>query len=368
MLYEQLDTPCLLINLDIVEKNLRRVADFALEQGVALRPHAKTHKIPALARMQIESGAVGICSAKLSEAEVMLNGGIKDIFIANQIIGSKKLSKLIELSRRPVRLSSAVDSLAGAAALNHAMQQAELWHDVLIEIDTGLNRCGLADETDRRCDEILKLAAFIISSNGLRLKGIYTHEGHINSMIDRNRAEENALRVGQKMVQIAESIRAAGFDCPTVSVGATSVYRVTPTVPGVTEMRPGTYIFNDAGMVAVGAADWNDCAVSILCSVISRPAANRAVIDAGSKTFSSDKYPFQTSFGAFKYRPELSVTWLNEEHGVIIGDVSCLKIGDKVEILPNHVCSAVNMHDQAVAVRKGHIEAVWEIEARGKLT
>jgi len=167
------------------------------------------------------------------------------------------------------------------------------------------------------------------------------------------------------MIEVAAAIRRLGFACPTVSVGATSVYHVTPTLSGITEMRPGTYIFNDAGMVMVGAADWRDCALSVLCTVISRPTPTRAIIDGGSKTFSSDKYPFQSGFGAFKKRPELSVSWFNEEHGIINGDVADLKIGDKVEILPSHVCSTVNMHDEAVAVRAGQIEAVWRIDGRG---
>lgn len=362
MFYDQLDTPRLLIDLSIVEKNLHRVADFAKEHHVALRPHTKTHKIPALARKQLEFGAMGICSAKLSEAEVMLNGGIKDIFIANQIIGSFKLTKLIEMSRRSSKLSSAVDSNEGAAALNQAMHQAGLKHDVLIEIDTGLNRCGLTELSD-----ILKLAFLITKCDSLNLKGIYTHEGHTNSITDRERAFEQALNAGEKMVAIAEEIRGNGMSCEIVSVGATSVYHVTPTVKGITEMRPGTYIFNDVGMVMLGAAEWNDCAVSVLCTVISRPIQNRAVIDAGSKTFSPDKYPFQKKFGAFKNRPDLSVSWFNEEHGVVIGDVENLKIGDKVEIFPNHVCSTVNMHDEAIAIRDDQIEAIWRIEGRGKL-
>lgn len=362
MTLQNLDTPVLLIDIDGVEKNLDRMMAFAQKHRLMVRPHIKTHKTPELAHMQIEKGAAGITVASLGEAEVMADAGIMDIFMAYEIIGSAKLKRLAALMQRSVKLTSAVDSLTGARALSQAMTQNNLCHGVLIEVDTGQGRCGIKDPGN-----VLALAQAISALPGLRFKGIFTHEGQTYGVIEREKIRQIALKAGQTLVTMANYLDQNGFHCDTVSVGSTPAWNFTGTIPGITEIRPGTYIFNDRVQVACGAAGVTDCAATILATVISHPEANRIVIDAGSKTFSDARPAFLAGFGQVKHRPDLIVNWTNEEHGIIQGQAQELTIGDLVEIIPNHICTTVNMLDTMWLHQSGHNLTQVRIAARGRV-
>lgn len=360
MIIQNLDTPALLVDLDVVESNLHRMMVFAQKYQLALRPHIKTHKTPGLAHLQIETGAIGVTVASLGEAAVMADAGISDIFIAYEIIGAVKLKRLVALCQRPVRLTSAVDSLAGVLALNQAMIENNLVHNVLIEVDTGLGRCGIKSP-----DNVLALARAISELPGLNFMGIFTHEGHAYGVNEREKIRQIALAAGQTLVALANDLHQNGFTCQTVSVGSTPAWNFTGTVAGITEIRPGTYIFNDRVQVHCGAAQISDCAATILATIISRPNNDRVVIDAGSKTFSDAKPAFLTGYGQVKNRPDLLVGWTNEEHGIIQGNVEALAIGDLIEIIPNHICTTVNMLDTLWLHRRGEDLTEVRIAARG---
>lgn len=363
-----IDTPALLMDLERLKNNIGAMASIARKNGLNLRPHAKTHKTPEIAKLQIEAGANGITVAKLGEAEIMAEAGIKDIFIANQVIGRRKLDRLTALAKK-IRLIVAVDSHVGAQMLNEAAQQKNVHLEVLIEIDTGVHRCGLSDK-----GEILRLAKQISTLNNIKLLGIMTHEGHVEHGTSRASIECKSLEVGQEMVSHAETLRKAGHDIKVVSVGSTVSAPFIPSVEGITEMRPGTYVFNDVIEVCLGAANWDQCALSVLATVISMPRPGIIVVDAGSKAlFPEEAFNCFTfdycGYGYIKEIPEARIVMLNEEHGVIDthGSAQTVEIGDKIEIVPNHVCPTVNLHDEMYVLQDGQILDVWQIKARGKV-
>lgn len=362
-----IDTPALLMDLERLKSNIGAMASIARKYRVNLRPHAKTHKTPEIAKLQVEAGANGITVAKLGEAEIMAEAGIKDILIANQVIGRRKLDRLTALARK-IHLMVAVDSHVGAQMLNEAAQQKSVHLEVLIEIDTGAHRCGLSDS-----GEILRLAKHLSTLHNIKLLGIMTHEGHVEDGTSRASIECKSLEVGQEMVSHAETLRKAGHDIKVVSVGSTVSAPFIPTVEGITEMRPGTYVFNDVIGVCVGAATWDQCALSVLATVISMPRPGVIVADAGSKAMSSEVvancFAFNyCGYGYIKSLPGARIVKLNEEHGVIDthGSAQTVKIGDKIEIIPNHVCPTVNLYDEMYVLQDGQVLDVWQIKARGK--
>jgi len=360
----ELDTPVAIINLDIMERNISDMADFAKGAGVRLRPHIKTHKVPEITRKQLEAGAAGITCAKLGEAEVMAEAaGAEDIFIANLIVGDDKIRRLLNLAER-VRMSVGVDSVEVAQPISDAATQRGLKLPVLIKIDVGLKRTGVPYG-----EPAVQLARKIKEMPGLELIGIYTHEGQVYGAKNSEHVYEMAREAGQRIVQTADMIREAEIQIDTVSVGATPSARITCTVPGITETRPGTYVFNDLYQIKLGAAGEQDCALTVLATVISVPDRDRAVIDAGTKSFFSDKSSDFGVYGLVKGMPNVALVRAYEEHGVLEVDTSEgeLKVGDKLEIIPNHVCPAVNLFDELVGVRNDNVTVNWKVNARGKL-
>lgn len=367
---DELDTPALLVDRQVLDDNLTRMQRRADRFGVKLRPHVKTHKSPALARRQLELGASGITVAKLGEAEVMIDAGLEDILIANQIIGPTKLGRLRQLAARS-RLAVLVDSVEGVEGLDEAFADGDLVVEVLIEIDTGKERCGLAD-----LQAIATVADAVRSSSHLRLRGLETHEGHVPAGArSADDLERRSLEAGRRLVEVAEALREAGHDVEEVSVGSTPAAPYTASVSGVTEMRPGTYVFNDVNQMVLGQADPRGCALSVLATVISRPAPDRAVLDAGSKSlfaeaarrgFALDDYD---GFGYIREAPAAHITSLSEEHGVVHvpSGVDFPPIGGKVRIIPNHVCPAVNLHEELYLMDGDTLVEVWPIAARGKV-
>ncbi len=358
-----LDTPSLVVDEDLLRRNISEMAAFAKSVGVALRPHIKTHKTPQIARLQIGAGAVGITCAKLGEAEVMIDqGGIEDILLAYPVVGEIKVRRLLGLLDR-ARLIVALDSRDAAAALSRAMVTAGRVLEVYIEVNTGQNRAGVHDG-----EEAVALAIEVSRFKGLRLIGIMTHEGHSHT-VSPTEIEATATAAGRAMVETAETIRGHGIDLPVVSVGSTPAAVFTPTVPGITEMRPGTYVFNDVSTMQWGRISPDDCALTILATVISRPTEDRAVLDSGSKTLSLERSPAHSGHGYIVGHPRARIVRLSEEHGVVElpPDESGFAVGDRVSVIPNHVCPTVNLQDRLFIMHEGHLAEAWSIAARGKV-
>lgn len=367
---QALDTPALVVDSGTLRHNIEWMQKVANGFGVRLRPHTKTHKSPHIARRQMEAGASGVTVAKVGEAEVMADAGFEDILIANQVVGAEKIRRLIDLAAR-VRVAVLVDSSAGVQMLEHAFAQAGAELDVLVEVDTGKGRCGLSDT-----EQILALADEVGRAEHLRLRGVETHEGHVaDGATSAKQIEERAVAAGLRVVEIAEALRQRGHTVEEVSVGSTPAAPYTASVAGITEMRPGTYIFNDVNEMALGQASPEECALSILATVISRPAPERAVLDAGSKSLFSERarsgfaLEGYDGFGYIRQAPAARVVSLSEEHAVVELPVGTEfpDVGGVVEIIPNHVCPAVNLHEELHIVDGDDLLEVWPIAARGKV-
>jgi D-serine deaminase-like pyridoxal phosphate-dependent protein len=349
-----LDTPALLIDLDVMERNLRRVADYSGGHGLGLRPHIKTHKIPELARRQLALGARGITVAKVGEAEVMLEALPPEMLVAYPVIGESKLRRLMEVARR-TRLLIALDDLEVARPVSHAAAAAGVEVGVLAEVDVGLRRVGVAPaHVDTLAREIARLP-------GLTVEGITFYPGHVKA-VDAEGLD--ALK------NLSHTVGAMANGYKIVSGGSTPLLYHSHEVRGLTEIRPGTYIFNDRNTVRAGACERADCAVTILATVVSRACPGQMIVDGGSKTFSSDRLSTgdDNTYGEVVEAPQARFHRLNEEHGYVALDHGeNFRIGDRVHIVPNHVCVAINLHERVYGVRGETVEEVWPVKARGKL-
>ena len=329
MTLADLDTPALLIDLDIMERNLARVASYARAHHLRLRPHTKTHKIPALGRQQLALGAVGLTVAKVSEAEVMLDSGAADLLVAYPTYGSAKLARLIDVARQ-TKVTMALDSLEIARPLSAAAHAAGVSIGVLAEFDAGMGRVGVDVG-----QPLLELVQGIEKLPGLTFEGLAFYPGQIKMMDDEGRAE--LAKVSQRVGTALDLLGRHSIACPIVSAGSTPTWMHTHEVAGVNEMRPGTYIFNDRNVVEGGACAWEDCAVSILTTVVSTARPHQLLMDGGSKTFSSDRLAnsSEVTFGRMVEEPAAKFFKMNEEHGFV--DLSEAKrrfaVGDRVRVI-----------------------------------
>ena len=347
-----------------MERNIRKMADVASGNGVALRPHVKTHKIPGIAREQLEAGASGITVAKVSEAEVMADGGIEDIFIAYPLVTEAKIRQAIRLGER-VRLVVGVDSLEGARRLSAVAEGRTL--EVRLEVDTGLRRTGVL------YDEAVGLAGEIEGMGNLDLTGIYTYRGAVLGGSRTLKLEKAGLEEGQLMVSLADQMRERGIGVDDVSVGSTPTAEYVAKVDRVTEIRPGTYVFYDGMQARLGVCTLDECAAVVVCTVVSRPARDLVIIDGGSKTFATDVGPGAEplnleGYGYVVGYPDAVLERLTEEHGMLSVAEDCdLEVGDTLQIIPNHICSTVNLHDEVYIVGEdGGVEEM-RVAARGKV-
>jgi D-serine deaminase-like pyridoxal phosphate-dependent protein len=360
-----IDTPALLIDLDIVERNLEWMQQKANSYRVALRPHIKTHKIPELAHLQMRLGARGITAAKVSEAEVMAAAGIKNIFIANQIVTTEKLDRLAALSKE-VTISIGLDSVVAARKLSDVFAASGLTIEYLIEINSGLNRCGVLPGK-----EAVELFQALDNLPSLRFKGIFTHAGQVYGADSLSQVKEVSRFESTIMAETAQAFAEVGTSPDIVSVGSTPTMKVWQGHEDVTEIRPGNYIFHDAIQVSLGAATLEECALSIVTTVISRPEKERAVLDGGSKAFGLDRGAHgkeMTSGFGLVVGKKATLERLSEEHGIMTLDPTVeLDIGDKVRIIPNHACAVMNLFDRAYGLRDGKIVEEFKIAARGKV-
>ena len=362
----ELDTPALLVDLDIMERNIRGMAAMARDNGVALRPHAKTHKSPWIAHQQLRAGAVGVTVAKLGEAEVMVEAGITDILLAYPIVGEQKLRRLARLLTEADIILS-VDSVEAAEEMARAVRlSGRGTARVYIDVDTGLRRMGLLPG-----EPTAALAEQVACVQGLEVVGLMSHAGHVSAGKSPEAVERAARQAAEALVETAELLRRRGLAIEHVSPGSTPAARFEAQVPGVTEIRPGTYVFNDRNTVDRWAAAENDCALTVLATVVSRPSPDRAVIDAGSKVFSSDpSVRGDGTFGLVVGWPGVRLARLSEEHGVLVLDDEAagrrLQVGDRLHIVPNHVCPAVNLSDVLYGYQGERVVREISVAARGR--
>jgi len=362
MILDELDTPSVVVDLDLMERNIVRMAAIACDAGVHLRPHAKTHKIPRIGHLQLGAGSPGLTVAKLGEAEVFVDGGIPDLFIAYPLWGEAKWERLCRLAAR-ADLRVAADSYEVLEGISRAACRPGLCIPVRLEVDSGFGRCGLQSP-----DEVHALARRMDSLRGVRLVGLMGFGGHSYVAGDAEGIRRVAHAEGQQLVDLAARLRADGFSITEISAGSTPTAPHVARVPGITEIRPGTYVFSDRDQVALGWGGLDDCALTLLVTVISRPTATRAIVDGGTKTFSSDGAVAGEGWGAVCHHPEYALAWLTEEHGIM--DVPAdahLPIGTRLRVIPNHACGALNMHDLLVAARGQQVEEVWPVAARGRV-
>lgn len=363
MLISDLDTPAVIVDLDIMERNLSRMADYCRAHQLLLRPHTKTHKIPELAKQQIASGATGITVAKISEAEVMFDAGITDILIAYPIVGREKTTRLARLAEQ-ASITVSLDSEIVARGVSEAATREGTRIGVLIEMDIGYERCGLSQETD-----LLALAGQVAQLPGLEFRGLMFFPGHF-SVAPEERAAMRT-RVNEFLERTLQAFSDAGMPASIVSGGSTPTAYEGGLFHGVNEVRPGTYIFNDRNTMAVSACTLDDCALSVLVTVVSNAVPGRAVVDGGSKTFSYDRFQAGdgSGFGIVKEDPAAEIERFSEEHGHLNIQRSerRYRIGDRLSIIPNHVCPTVNLHDEIYGVRGERVEEVWRVEGRGKV-
>jgi D-serine deaminase-like pyridoxal phosphate-dependent protein len=360
-----LDTPELVIDLDVVRRNIRRTADMAAAAGVDLRPHVKTHKIPQIARLQIEGGAVGIQVAKLGEAEIMAHAGLSDILVGYPIVGAAKLERLTALALRTT-VTVSLDSYEVAQAISAAAHARGVHIRLLIELDTGLARLGATP----RSPATTELAERIADLPATTLVGVLTHEGHVYAQASSaDEMRTLTLTACEAVVDTLRDIKAAGICGATASVGSTGTFRFAIEAGGVTEVRPGTYIFNDRTQVALGSATGDDVAAAIVTTVVSSPRPGEVVVDAGSKALTSDRMLNHHPSAGFGVTADGSgiVTRLSEEHAVIsFGDGVSPAIGERLVIVPNHICPVVNLFDEVTVADHGSAER-WPVAARGRL-
>lgn len=365
-------TPRVFIDVDRVRRNIRRMADRASAAGVRLRPHTKTHKSPVIARWQLDAGAVGICCAKLGEAEVFAEAGIDDIRLPYPVqpANAERVFALMDRAR----LSIIVDDLDVARRWSEKLAAAGRRLDTLVKIDVGFHRCGMNPDDAKTADAIKELAAL----PGIRFRGLLSYAGQSSNAASVDELAAIAKHEIGILTKLSCELKKSGIAIEELSVGGTPMSRFIADQPGVTEMRPGNYVFFDRMQVGLGSAGLEDCALAVVATVVGRPAPDRIVLDSGSKTLTSDGargFAALPGYGAVfsslaDSTPDTSIVIerLNEEHGVARVHESCtLRPGDRVKILPNHACVVTNMVDELLVVQGNRIVDRMTVAARGRI-
>ena len=350
-LLQDIDTPAVIVDLKIVKENINTYQKYCDDIGITLRPHIKTHKIPALAKLQVRAGAVGITAQKISEAEAMISeGGIDDVLITYNIIGEQKLKALLHLAQK-VKVSVVADSFFCIKGLSKSFKELEKPLSVLVECDTGANRCGVISP-QLACE----LAEFINRSPGLIFEGLMTYP-----------PTSQAQKINSFLTDAKKLIEAKNITVNTISIGGSPDMWKVQDIPVATEYRIGTYIFNDRSLVEKEICSEDRVALTVLATVVSTPTKNRAIIDAGSKVLTSDLFGMK-DHGRVVNFPDLRIVQLTEEHGTIVSDQDTnLKIGQKIQIIPNHACVVTNMLDEINLITEEKTIKNIQVIGRGKV-
>ena len=361
MTLADVDTPALVIDIDAFERNLAAMAQRTAATGVRIRPHAKTHKCAVIARRQMALGAVGVCCQKVSEAQALVQAGVSDVLVSNQIVGRRKIERLVALARE-ARVGVCVDDAGNAAEIGEIAAQAGLAIDVLVEIDVGAGRCGVAPG-----GEALALARCVEATDGLRFAGLQAYHGsaqHIRDYTERGQAIESAASMARATVEL---LAKEGIECETVAGAGTGTWQFEAASGIYNELQSGSYIFMDVdyakNLDETGGpfADFEH-SLFVYATVMSRPARERAVLDAGLKAFATD-----CGMPRMVELESASVLKASDEHGVVdlTGSNASVAVGDKVRLIPGHCDPTVNLYDWYVCVRGDRVEALWPIVARG---
>jgi D-serine deaminase-like pyridoxal phosphate-dependent protein len=358
----ELETPIPVVDLDRLARNLDRAAEYATAHGLGLRPHIKTHKSPRVAGEQLRRGAVGVTCATPFEAEVM-SEVCGDILVAYPPVGARRAARLAALAKK-VRLTVALDSIQAVDELSHAATEAGSTVGVCVELDLGMHRVGIPV-----VDDAVALARAVRERPSLEFAGIAFYPGHVREPVD-----QQTLKLAELQTTISAAIAAfdaAGLHPPTVSGGSTPTLWRTHELTGVTEFRPGTYVYNDRTTAVIGACGWDDCALTVLATVVSTAVPGQAVVDAGTKALGREPMRGTDTvdgFGCVLDHPDVFVKSMSEEHGILDLSRSSWRptVGDRVRIIPNHVCIVVHLNDVIAGVRGETVETSWPVAARGR--
>ena len=370
----ELETPHILLDQDRLQANIQLIQDIANTRGVNVRPHIKTHKCLELARQQIDAGAVGITSSKVDEALVFINNGIRSVTVAYPLVVDSKLDRLIAAARaHDVDLRLIVDSTAGVNAIAQVAGRHQKQISIFLKIDVGLHRCGLTEDDPG----LVELVQKIVQEPALNFVGLLSHAGHTYGADDADAARKIAQEECEIMNRVWKRLESNGIEVSEVSVGSTPGTLASDSYDGITEIRPGNYIFMDRMPLRLKVIELNQIALSVLATVVSQNS-DYFIIDAGSKTLSSDQgahgMPGMEGFGlvypADRFEDtdhEMIVTRLSEEHGVVIRKDFDLPIGSKVRLVPNHSCVVANLLDTYAVLKDGQIVEQWDVAARGQV-
>jgi D-serine deaminase-like pyridoxal phosphate-dependent protein len=351
----EIETPALLIDLDIMEDNIEKMARYFSGVKSSLRAHTKTHKSPTLAQKQISAGSRGICCQKLGEAEVMTNHGVRDILITSEVVDPEKIQRLVRLARSH-DVKVVVDNLKVAKATSEAARRQGVRQGVIVEIDVRRKRCGVMPG-----EPTVAFVKKIMEFEGLDFRGLMGYEGPFFDIPDFEKRKAAAREVLHSLKETVDMVESEGIVVQDVSAGSTSTHGVAGEYPKVTEIQAGSYVFMDSTYKKLGGLDF-DCALTVLATVISRPIPERVVVNTGWKAITQE-------FGmpSVKDNEDAKVYHMSEEHGMIrVDPTSKIDVGDKLELIPSHCCTTVNLHDQYYGVRKGKVEVIWPVLARGK--
>jgi D-serine deaminase-like pyridoxal phosphate-dependent protein len=356
---DSLMTPAAVVDLDRVEANLQRVAAYTRQHGLRWRPHTKTHKTAELTALQLRAGAVGATVATPREAEVMATVA-DDVLLAYPAVGAARLARLMALPRH-VRLTVALDSREALDGLSRAARDAGRTVGILVELDMGMRRVGV-----QAPGEAVALARAVASSSAVEYRGVIFYPGHLRA--PQAELSPALQEQSSRLHAFLEALSAAGLPPATVSGGSTPTLWRSHEVAGLTEIRPGINVLNDRNSAAVGACAWDECAYSVLATVVSTAVPGQAVIDAGSKALAKEEGVHPAGgYGALLDRPDVLVRGLSEEHGLL--DVSATpwrpRVGERVRVVPNHVCASVNLHERLHVLRRDAVLATWPVAARG---
>jgi D-serine deaminase-like pyridoxal phosphate-dependent protein len=356
-----LETPAAVVDLDALDRNLDRLAEYLAGHGIGLRPHIKTHKSPRIGAEQIRRGAIGLTCATTREAEVMADV-TSDILVAYPPVGAARLGRLMALPRH-VNLMVGLDSAAAIEGLAAAARAADRAVRVLIEVDLGMKRVGVADTA-----EAVRLARLVQERSPLVYAGIAFYPGHLRQRVSDQDEGMAALRAD--VARWLEALDRADCHAEIVSGGSTPTAERSHELNGLTEIRPGTYVYNDREIVSIGAAAREDCALTVLATVVSTAVPGQAVVDAGTKALGREplRVGAAAGFGELVDHPEVVVKGMSEEHGLL--DLSATtwrpNVGDQVRIIPNHVCIVTHLNDVVFGLRGETVETAWPVAARGR--